>query len=116
MVVFTEIGKVAFLVPIITAPQLSVAVGVDNDVISHCAVSVGRLVTSAVGATLSLITTAWVCEEVLPFPSSYVHVTVVLVVIGKEALCVPVIVPAQLSVAVGAISDITFAGFINCGE
>ena len=44
-----------------------------------------------------------------PFPSSYVQVTVVVpcVVIGKVALCVPVKAPAQLSVAVGAVNEVT---------
>ena len=39
----------------------------------------------------------------------YVHVTSVVpcVVIGSIASCVPVIAPAQLSVAVGAVKEVT---------
>ena len=44
-----------------------------------------------------------------PFPSLYVHVTTVVpwVVIGNVVPVVPVIVPAQLSFAVGGVSDVT---------
>ena len=43
--------------------------------------------------------------EILPFPSSKVQVTTVVpcVAIGKIVVVVPVIIPEQLSTAVGAI-------------
>ncbi|MNY40152.1 hypothetical protein D3C86_1748750 [compost metagenome] len=58
---------------------------------------------------MSKIITFCVWVEVFPFPSLYVQVITVVpeAVIGKVALCVPVMVPAQLSVAVGAIKDVT---------
>ena len=52
---------------------------------------------------ISLITTFCTCVDKLPLPSSYVHVTVVFDEIGKLALCVPEIIPMQLSDAVGAV-------------
>ena len=47
--------------------------------------------------------------DVLPLPSSYVQVMVVVpdVVIGKVALLVTVTVAKQLSVAVGAVNAVT---------
>ena len=45
----------------------------------------------------------WVCIEILPSPSTKCHVTVELpwVLRVRESVVVPVIVPEQLSVAVG---------------
>ena len=55
---------------------------------------------------LVFIITCCVCV-VFPVGPAYVQVTVVLLVIGKVALCVPVIVPAQACVAVGAVNEVT---------
>ena len=62
-------------------------------------------VTSAKGATLSVMTMFCICVDVFPAASAYVQVTAVvpLAVIGNVTLCVPIIAPEQLSVAVGAV-------------
>ena len=100
---------------------MSVAVGAVKLVTEHSEVMFAKLTIVATGAVLSSIITLCVCVDVFPFPSLYVQVTVVVpwVMIGKVALCVPVIVPAQLSVAVGAVnvdtehSDVTFNKFMT---
>jgi len=107
IVVLEVIGSVALCIPVIEPAQLSVAVGAVKLVTSHCAVMFDNVVTSATGAVLSLMTTFCCCVEIFPLPSSYDHVIVVLEVIGSVALCVPVIEPAQLSVAVGAVKLVT---------
>jgi hypothetical protein len=58
-----------------------------------------------VGGILSSTITFWFAVVEFPFPSSKVHVTIVvpLVVIGKTVSVVPVMVPAQASVVVGAV-------------
>src|SRR5690554_4952977 len=53
------------------------------------------------------MTTFCSCVVVFPFSSLYVQVTSVVSVIGNVALCVPVIIPVQLSVAVGAVKLVT---------
>ena len=89
--------------------QLSVAVGAVNEVTVHSSVKSAKGVASATGAVMSFIITFWVCVLVFPFPSSYVQVTTVVpwVVTGNEVIVVPVIVPSQLSVAVGAVGAVT---------
>ena len=63
----------------------------------------------ATGSVTSSITTFCVCMELFPFPSSKFQVTTVVpcAVIGKVVVVVPVIVPSQLSVAVGAVIEAT---------
>ena len=97
------IGNTVLCVPTIVPAQLSVAVGGVKLINEHSAVAVASDALSATGAVISSITTLCVCVDVFPLPSSYVHVIVAELVIGKLALCVPMIVPAQLSAAVGAV-------------
>jgi len=49
----------------------------------------------------------------LPAPSVKLHVTVVLLVTGKTVAVVPVIVPLQLSVVVGAVGFTVHAALIS---
>jgi hypothetical protein len=67
---------------------------------------VGKTVASAAGASVSVMMMFWVCVDVFPLPSSYVHV--ITVVPNAETILslavVPVIVPVQASVAVGIAS------------
>src|ERR1051325_10717279 len=91
------------VVPVIVPEQLSLAVGGAEMVAEHSPVTSGRLATLGTGAVLSLTTIFWVCEEMLPFPSSNVQVTteVPCVLRVSESVVVPVMVPEQLSSAVG---------------
>src|SRR6056297_1885268 len=100
------IGSSASCVPVIWPAQLSVAVGAVKVATSHSAVMSVNVVTSATGAVTSSIITFCVWVIMLPFPSSYVQVTTVVpcAVMGSSTSCVPVICPAQLSVAVGAVN------------
>ena len=68
------IGKVASVVAVIVAPQLSVAVGAVIEDTSHSAVISANVATSATGAVTSSIITFCVCVLVFPLPSSYVQV------------------------------------------
>ena len=99
----------ALFVTVTGPPQLSIAVGGVRLVTEHDAVTFGNERRAGVGPVLSLITTFCVCVDVLPLPSSYVHVTTVVpcVVIGSVALFVTVIKPGQLSVALGVVKDVT---------
>ena len=93
------------VVPVIEPEQLSVAVGAVKLSTLHCAVTSSRSATSATGAKVSYITTVCVCVVTLPSASTYVQVTTVVpcAVIGSTVVVVPVMEPAQLSVAVGAV-------------
>ena len=69
----------------------------------HWPFNVGNV--GVTGAVISVTITFCVAVVVLPFPSSNVHVTTVVpwVVIGNTVEVVPVTIPAQLSVVVGAV-------------
>ena len=101
-VVVVVIGKVVVVVPVTVPVQLSVAVGAVRLGTLHWFVMVGKFAVSATGAVVSVIFTCWFCVLVF-VPSVYVHMTVVVVVIGKVVVVVPVTLPVQLSVAVGAV-------------
>ena len=58
------------VVPVIVAPQLSVAVGAVIEATSHSAVTSANVATSATGAVTSLITTFCVSVVTFPLPSS----------------------------------------------
>ena len=104
------IGKLALVVAVmVPSSQLSVAVGVVRSAIAatgHSPVSTGKFDISGIGASVSPMVTCCVCVEVLPASSSYVQVRVVLVVIGGVVAVVAVMVPSQLSVAVGAVREV----------
>ncbi len=63
----------------------------------------------AVGGVVSVMITFCACVVKLPAASVNVHVIIVVpcAVIGKVALVIPVIVPEQLSVAVGGVKVVT---------
>ena len=84
--------------------QLSVAVGADEIVAKHCPVTAGKEVTFATGAIVSVTTISWVCMLEFPTASLKVQVTVDVpcIVLVNASEVVPVIIPLQLSVAVGA--------------
>jgi hypothetical protein len=108
IVVLLVIGKVVVVVPVTNPEQLSEAVGAVIDVTGEQTdETVDKVPAVATGAIISLTLTCWVCVDVFPFPSSNVQVTRVFVEIGKVALLVPVITPAQLSFAKGADNDVT---------
>ena len=73
-------------------------------VAEHWPVTSGKVAASGTGAVVSWTTMFCVAVVVLPFPSSNVQVTteVPCVIRVSESLVVPVTVPAQLSVVVGA--------------
>ena len=106
-VVEAVIGNVVKVVPVMVPLQLSVAVGGVILFTWHCSFTVGKVVRSATGAVVSRITTDWFCVELFPLPSVKVQITVVEVVTGKAVVVVPVMVPSQLSVAVGGVMLIT---------
>ena len=96
------------VVPIIFPEQLSEAVGgVKLATVVQREFTVGKLATLGTGAVKSLTETCCVWVDVFPFPSLYVQVIVVFELIGKLAELVAVMVPAQLSVAVGAVKEVT---------
>ena len=84
---------------------MSVAVGTVKVSTLHSAVTSVRVARSATGAVVSITTTVWVWVVMFPSLSSYVQVTTVVPwsVIGSTVVVVPVIDPAQLSVAVGTV-------------
>src|SRR5678816_995297 len=92
------------VVPVMVPSQLSVAVGAEAIVAEHWPVASGSVATFGTGAVMSSTTMFCVCVEVFPLPSLNVQVTtdVPCVVRVNESVVVPVIVPAQLSAAVGA--------------
>jgi len=96
------IGNVVVVVPVTVPTQLSVVVGVAG-VTEHCPVTFDKV--GVTGFVTSSIITFWLAVVIFPFPSLNVHVTTVVpwVVMGKVVDVVPVIVPAQLSVVVGAV-------------
>src|SRR6056297_263262 len=102
-------GNVASFVTVTVPAQLSLAVGAVRLVTSQSAVTSGRGSTSGTGSVISFMTTFWVCVDKFPAKSVKVHVTKVVpwVLIGNEASCVPATDPSQLSVAVGAVSEVT---------
>ena len=106
VVPWVVIGSTAVVVPVIDPEQLSVAVGAVNVSTLHSAVTSSNTATSGPGAVTSSIITFWVWVLMFPLASSNVHVTTVVpwAVIGSTVVVVPVIVPAQLSVAVGAVN------------
>ena len=106
-VVLLAIGKFVVVVPVTAPLQLSVAVGRVNDAIGQVELTGLKFETSATGAVLSPITTLWFCVEVLPAASVKVQTTVVDCVMGNEVVVVPVTDPLQLSVADGAVNDVT---------
>src|SRR5216117_2266964 len=86
-------------------PQASVAVGAVT-VAEDWPVTSGRLATLATGAVVSVTTMFCVCVAMLPWPALKVQVTtdVPWVLRVSESVVVPVMVPEQLSVAVGGAS------------
>ena len=92
------------VVPVMVPKQLSVAVGAEAIVAEHWPVASAKLAALATGAMVSSTTIFWVWVLVLPLPSSKVQVTVEVpwVLLVNESEVVPVMVPEQLSVAVGA--------------
>ena len=109
MVVLAVMGKVTSGEAIICPSQLSVAVGAVKSAIvatGHPPVSVGKFDISGTGASVSPIITSCVCVVVLSASSVYVHVIVVFVVIGGVIPVVAVMVPSQLSEAVGAVREV----------
>ena len=64
---------------------------------------------SATGACVSSITTSCVCSLEFPDESVKVHVMVVDTVMGSVVVVTPVIIPSQLSVAVGAVSGVVYS-------
>ena len=83
--------------------QLSVVVGIGT-VTSHSAMTGASVGTT--GGVTSLTTTVCVWKDTLPLPSLNIQVTTVVpcAVTGKVVNVVAVIVPVQLSVAVGAVN------------
>ena len=82
MVVFPMIGVLVVVAAIIDLPEQFMAVGGVKEVISHCAVSSFSDGTFGMIAVTS-ITTSCVWVAVLFDASVYVHVIVVLDIIGK---------------------------------
>src|SRR5947199_3733953 len=72
-------------------------------VAEHCPVTSGNVATLGTGAIVSSFPTRRSSDLILPWPSSKCHVTVELpwVLRGREVVVVQVLVPEQLSVAVG---------------
>ena len=102
------IGNVEVVVPVIVPEQLSVAVGgVMVLTGAHEEFMADKFAVFGTGAVKSLIVTCCDCVVVLPLPSLYVQVIVVFALIGILTELVAVIVPAQLSVAVGAVKEVT---------
>src|SRR5207249_10832927 len=97
----------SLVVPVIVAPQLSVAVGAEAIVAEHSPVASASEAASGTGAVRSATTMCCVCVDSLPLPSLKCQVTteVPCVVRVSKSLVVPVIVAPQLSVAVGAEAD-----------
>src|SRR6266700_1074025 len=89
--------------PVMVPEQLSVAVGGAAMFAEHWPVASGSVARLATGGIVSVTTMFCVWEELLPWPSLKVQVTtdVPWVVRASESVVVPVMVPEQLSVAVG---------------
>ncbi|MNE03707.1 hypothetical protein D3C87_985810 [compost metagenome] len=83
---------------------MSIAEGIAGET-KHCPIMSAR--TGATGAAVSLMVTFWLAATIFPLPSSKVQTTTVVpcAVIGKTVFAVPVMVPEQLSVAVGAVNE-----------
>ena len=103
MTVFVVILVSTVVVVAVMEPaQLSVAVGIVVTFTEHCPLIGGKAVTSGTGAIPSLMMTFCNCVVAFPLPSVYVHViTVLAIILVKIVDVVAVIVPEQLSVAVG---------------
>jgi hypothetical protein len=88
--------------PVTVSAQLSVVVG-GVTVTLHSAVIVGN--TGVNGGVISLTMTVCVAVDILPLPSLNSHATTVVpcAVTGNGVNVVPVTVPTQLSIAVGAV-------------
>ena len=94
--------NVSDVVPFTVPAQLSVVDGTES-VPSQSTVTADSV--GVTGAVISSTTMFCVCVDVFPLPSSKVQVTVVepCVELVNESVVVPVIVPPQLSDAVGAL-------------
>ena len=112
------IGNTVVVTPITWPAQLSVAVGATKVSTLHSALTSSKSATSATGAVVSIITTVCVWVVILPSLSSKDHVTTVVpcAVIGNSVLVVPVIVPSQLSVAVGAVKTSTLHSAVTSSK
>jgi hypothetical protein len=69
------IGKDAVVIPVMSAPQLSVAVGASMELTEQSPKTSGRVAISGTGAVTSSKITFCVWVETLPLPSSKLHVT-----------------------------------------
>ena len=118
VVPWAVIGSTVVVVPVIVPEQLSVAVGAVNVSTLHSAVMSSNTATSGACAVTSSITTFWVWVLIFPRASSNVQVTTVVpwAVIGSTVVVVPVIVPAQLSVAVGAVNVSTLQSAVTSAK
>jgi hypothetical protein len=96
------IGNTVVVVPVIVPAHTSCAVGATG-VDEHCAVMFDNV--GGTGGVISSNITFCVTVDVLPLPSLNVQVITVVpcAVMGNGTLDVAVIVPAQLSCAVGAV-------------
>jgi len=94
-------------VAVIVPAQLSVELGAVTGV-TQSTVAAGNELIFGAGAVMSSKIIFWLAVTMFPLPSLNVHVTTVVpcVVIGKVVVVVPVSVPAQLSVVVGAVGVI----------
>ena len=101
IVVFVVIGNATFDVPVIVSPHLF-AVGAVNDVTAHGELTAGNEATFGTGFVVDT-TIVCCCCEILYLESLYIHVTVLVVVIGNTLFAInPTTSPSQLSVDVGA--------------